>query len=91
MDENGEAYLGERYTDRYKELYDPTNQNEGAERIAAKWNLTREDLDHFGVRSQNRAATAWKEGRFDGQVIPFDVLRVLAANMKNRLRIRRRV
>ena len=73
MDENGEAYLGERYTDRYKELYDPTNQLEGAERIAAKWNLTREDLDRFGVRSQNRAATAWKEGRFDGQVIPFDV------------------
>jgi acetyl-CoA C-acetyltransferase len=73
LDENGEAYLGERYTDRYKEMYDPTNQLEGAERIAAKWNLTREELDHFGVRSQNRAATAWSEGRFDGQIIPFDI------------------
>ena len=26
-----------------------------------------------GVRSQNRAAVAWSEGRFDGQIIPFDV------------------
>ena len=51
-DADGKAYLGDRYTDRYKEMYDPTNQLEGAERIASKWNLTREELDHFGVRSQ---------------------------------------
>ena len=73
INDAGEAYLGERYTDRYKELYDPTNQLEGAERIAERWQLNREELDHFGVRSQNRAATAWEEGRFDGQIIPFDV------------------
>ena len=73
IDDNGYAYLGERYTDRYKEMYDPTNQLEGAERIAAKWDLTREELDWFGVRSQNRAAVAWSEGRFDGQIIPFDI------------------
>lgn len=73
LDADGKAYLGDRYTDTYKEIYDPTNQLEGAERIASKWNLTREELDHFGVRSQNRAAIAWDEGRFEGQVIPFDV------------------
>ena len=73
LDADGKAYLGDRYTDRYKELYDPTNQLEGAERIASKWNLTREELDHFGVRSQNRAGIAWDEGRFEGQIIPFDV------------------
>ena len=54
-------------------MYDPTNQLEGAERIAAEWGLTREELDRFGVRSQNRAAVAWSEGRFDGQIIPFDI------------------
>ena len=73
VNEEGVAYLGERYTDRYKEIHDPTNQLEGAERIAKKWELTREELDHFGVRSQNRAEIAWSEGRFDGQIIPFDV------------------
>ena len=72
-DADGKAYLGDRYTDRYKEMYDPKNQLEGAERIASKWNLTRDELDHFGVRSQNRAAIAWDEGRFEGQIIPFDV------------------
>ena len=36
LDADGKAYLGDRYTDRYKELYDPTNQLEGAERIASK-------------------------------------------------------
>ena len=73
LDNNGHPYLGERYTDRYKEMYDPTNQLEGAERIAAEWDLTREELDRFGVRSQNRAAVAWSERRFDGQIIPFDI------------------
>ena len=73
VDENGEAYLGERYTDDYKALYDPTNQLEGAERIADKWELTREELDHYGVRSQQLAAQAWEEGRFDGQIVPFTI------------------
>ena len=73
VDENGEAYLGERYTDEYKELYDPTNQLEGAERIAEKWGLTREELDHYGARSQQLAAQAWQEGRFDGQIVPFSI------------------
>ena len=73
VDADGEAYLGERYTDEYKELYDPTNQLEGAERIAEKWGLTREELDHYGARSQQLAAQAWQEGRFDGQIVPFSI------------------
>jgi acetyl-CoA C-acetyltransferase len=49
-----------------------TSQFEGAERIAEKWMLTRTDVDAFGMRSQNRAAAAWRNGRFDGQVIAVD-------------------
>jgi acetyl-CoA C-acetyltransferase len=73
VDADGDPYLGERYTDEYKKLHDPTNQLEGAERIADKWELTRDDLDHYGARSQNLAARAWQEGRFEGQIIPFDI------------------
>ncbi len=73
VNEKGEAYLGERYTDEYKALHDPTNQLEGAERIAEKWGLTREELDRYGVRSQQLAAQAWEEGRFEGQIVPFDI------------------
>ena len=47
--------------------YEMTSQFEGAERIAEKWAITREDTDRFGLASQQRAATAWAEGRYDGQ------------------------
>ena len=49
--------------------YEMTSQFEGAERIADKWSVTRQDTDEFGLASQQRAATAWAEGRFDGQYI----------------------
>src|SRR5262249_49370282 len=29
--------------------------------------------DAFGMQSQDRAARAWREGRFDGQIVPIDV------------------
>src|SRR5262249_2706263 len=45
---------------------------EGAERIAEKWSLTREELDAFGKQSQDRAARAWSEGRFATQIVPID-------------------
>jgi acetyl-CoA C-acetyltransferase len=52
--------------------YEFTSQFEGAERIADKWGITRADTDAFGLTSQQRAATAWSEGRFETQVIPID-------------------
>ena len=52
--------------------YEFTSQFEGAERIADKWGVTRADTDEFGLASQQRAATAWAEGRFDTQVVPVD-------------------
>ncbi len=54
----------------YFERYEFTSQFEGAERIAEKWGVSRQDCDEFGLVSQQRAATAWAEGRFDGQVVP---------------------
>ena len=53
----------------YFEQYEMTSQFEGAERIADKWGITRDDTDAFGLASQERAARAWAEGRFDGQHI----------------------
>ncbi|GAA4487518.1 steroid 3-ketoacyl-CoA thiolase [Rhodococcus olei] len=42
----------------------------GADRIARRRGFTRQELDAFGLRSQQRAALAWEEGRFDRQIIP---------------------
>jgi acetyl-CoA C-acetyltransferase len=52
--------------------YEYTTQFEGAERIAERWGITRRDADEFGLRSQQRAAAAWAEGRFEREVVPVD-------------------
>jgi acetyl-CoA C-acetyltransferase len=52
--------------------YEFTSQFEGAERIAEKWGISREDTDAFGLASQQKAAQAWAEGRFDTQIQPVD-------------------
>jgi acetyl-CoA C-acetyltransferase len=56
----------------YFAKWEYTSQFEGAERIAEKWGITRQDTDELGVLSQGRAAQAWAEGRFDREVLPID-------------------
>ncbi|GAA4088163.1 steroid 3-ketoacyl-CoA thiolase [Actinomadura miaoliensis] len=51
---------------------DMPNQFEAAERIARRRGLTRDDLDAFGVRSQQLAAKAWADGRFDREIAPIE-------------------
>jgi acetyl-CoA C-acetyltransferase len=69
---HGEISYGTTHTEHYLEHYESTSQFEGAERIAEKFGVTREDLDAFGKQSQDRAAQAWAEGRFDTQIVPID-------------------
>ena len=64
--------LGVPIPKSYFGRYELTSQFEGAERIAEKWGITREDTDAFGLRSQQLAAKAWSEGRFDAQITPVD-------------------
>jgi acetyl-CoA C-acetyltransferase len=56
----------------YFARYEVTSQFEGAERIADKWGVTREDCDRFGLESQTRAQRARAEGRFEREVRPVD-------------------
>jgi acetyl-CoA C-acetyltransferase len=51
---------------------DLPNQFEGADRIAKDFDITRQDLDEFGVASQQKAARAWSEERFKSQIAPID-------------------
>jgi len=64
--------LGVPVPKTYFGRYEFTSQFEAAERIASKWGLGRDDTDAFGLRSQQLAARAWAEGRFDGQVVAID-------------------
>ena len=45
-------------------------QGIGADTIATKWGFSRDDVDAYAVESQQRAATAWKEGRFKKSIVP---------------------
>jgi acetyl-CoA C-acetyltransferase len=47
------------------------SQFRGAELIAKKWDLTREQLEEFALESHERAARAQDEGRFDNEILPF--------------------
>ena len=63
-------------------------QGMAAELIADRWGLTREELDAYSARSQQRAAAARAAGRFDREIVPVavrddnghDTGRVLAAD-----------
>ena len=46
------------------------SQFHGAEMIAEKWDITRDEMEEFGFTSHQRAITAIDEGRFDLEVAP---------------------
>ncbi len=51
-----------------------------AENVAEKYNISREDQDAFGLRSQQRAVAAIKEGRFDEEIVPVPLKEVHYGN-----------
>src|SRR5882672_9599358 len=57
-------------------LTDPVsglNMGETAEVLAREFGIPREDQDAFAMRSHRLAASAWNEGRMQGEVIPVPV------------------
>jgi acetyl-CoA C-acetyltransferase len=48
------------------------SQFEAAERIAKNRGITREDVDRFALASQEKAARAIAEGRFDREILPVE-------------------
>jgi acetyl-CoA C-acetyltransferase len=51
---------------------DLPDQFTGADRIAKDFDISREDLDAWGLRSQQRAAQAWSEERFKTEIAPIE-------------------
>ena len=46
------------------------SQFHGAEMMAERWGLSREDLEDFAVRSHEKALAAQNEGRFEREIMP---------------------
>jgi acetyl-CoA C-acetyltransferase len=62
--------VGKPINKTYWKHHEATSQFEGAERIADRWGISRQDCDEFGKVSQDRAARAWAQDRFGTQIVP---------------------
>jgi len=75
--------LGRPVPKSYFAKYAFNSQFQGAELIAKEYGITRDDTDRFGLRSQENAARAWREGRPDdyaaGTAGPSSQQRILEA------------
>ncbi|MCZ7526623.1 MAG: acetyl-CoA C-acetyltransferase [Acidimicrobiia bacterium] len=70
----GDPMGGEGWRARYGDQ--EISQFRGAELIAQKWDVSREDMERFALESHRRAARAREEGRFDREIVPLgDVTR----------------
>ncbi len=65
--------FGPTMMNRYAEVGGLVSQGISAEMIADQWGLSREDLDRFSARSQQYAARATAEGRFEREIVPVSV------------------
>lgn len=45
-----------------------------AENVAKKYKISRDDQDAFAYQSHQRAIAAWKQGKFDTQITPIEVV-----------------
>jgi acetyl-CoA acetyltransferase family protein len=64
---------GFAFSPQLMERYNLVPQGISAEMIADKWEIPRSELDEIGLRSHQLAAKATEEGRFDREMIPFQV------------------
>src|ERR687892_313724 len=65
--------VGSPWPEELMAKYNLVPQGISAEMIADKWEIPRSELDEIGVRSQQLAAQATEEGRFERETIPFQV------------------
>lgn len=59
--------FGPAYRKRYGEAL--PSQGLGAELMAARWKISRRELDAFAAQSHHRAAAAMAEGRFEREIV----------------------
>ena len=48
------------------------SQFRGAEMIAEKWDITRDEMEKFAYESHQRALRAQQEGRFENEIVPLE-------------------
>ena len=54
-------------------VYDGKHMGTCGDACADKYDFTREDQDKFAIESYKRSANAWKNGKFNNEVIPVEI------------------
>jgi len=65
--------VGSPWPEELMAKYDLVPQGISAEMIADQWEIPRSELDEIGLRSHQLATKATEEGRFEREMIPFQV------------------
>jgi len=60
---------GEAYGPLYLERFELIHQGECAEEIARRWEISREEMDEFALRSHQRALAAQAAGKLDAEIL----------------------
>ena len=55
------------------DAYDSAHMGCGNDQMAKRYGITRQAQDEWAAMSHERAVSAWKEGRFVGEVVPVEV------------------
>ena len=55
------------------DAYNDFHMGQTAELVAEKYGITREDQDCYALLSHQKAARAWREGRFASEVVPVEI------------------
>jgi acetyl-CoA C-acetyltransferase len=66
----GKDPFGPSYNERYP---NQVGQGVAADMVAAKWNISREELDAYSQESHRRAEAARVAGQFDREIVPITV------------------
>ncbi|MGB0805550.1 MAG: acetyl-CoA C-acyltransferase [Salibacteraceae bacterium] len=59
--------------DGLQDVYNNFHMGVAADKCATECNISREEQDEFAIESYNRSAAAWKDGKFDNEIVPVEV------------------
>ncbi|ADQ81857.1 acetyl-CoA C-acyltransferase [Riemerella anatipestifer] len=59
--------------DGLTDVYNKVHMGVCAEKCASEYGFSREAQDKFAVQSYQRAASAWKEGKFSDEIVPVEI------------------
>ena len=72
---NGHRLVDDELVEMHKDIYMPMLQT--AEVVAARYGVSRDAMDEYGFKSQERTAAAYAAGRYDTELVPVTCERII--------------